>query len=113
MKIIINFIINLAAVFLTAYLLPGITIEGGYEPLIVTALVIAVLNAVLAPILVIITFPIGLMTFGLFSLVINGIVILVAAEFVPEFHVAHFGWAILFAIVMSTINSVLKSVFEA
>lgn len=74
---------------------------------VVLALVLAVLNFLLKPILIILTLPITILTFGLFLFVINAIIVLVAGEFVHGFSVDGFGWALLFSLLLSLLTSIL------
>ena len=71
------------------------------------ALVLAVLNFLLKPILIILTLPITIVTFGLFLFVINAIIVLVAGKFVNGFSVDGFGWALLFSLLLSLLTSIL------
>lgn len=106
MEIIVNILISAIAVFVTAYILPGITLSG-FGTAIVLAIVLAVINAFIKPILIILTLPINILTLGLFTLVIMALLVMLASAIVPGFHVASFWWALLFAIVLALINSVL------
>lgn len=112
MHIIANIIVNCLAVFLTVYLLPGVTLDGGYEPLVITALLIGVLNSIIKPLVTIVTLPISLLTLGLFSFIVSGAMIMLADYLIDEFHVAHLGWAILFSIVLTVINSTLHTLLD-
>ncbi len=68
---------------------------------------LAVLSLIVKPILIILTLPITLVTFGLFLFVINALIILVAGEFVDGFGVDGFWWALLFSLLLSVISSLL------
>lgn len=104
---IMKLIVNILAVFLTAYLLPGVTIES-YTGILLVTLLVGVLNTIVKPILVFLTFPITLFTLGLFSLVISGFLILVADYLIAEFSVDGFLWAVAFSIVLSIVNAGLN-----
>ncbi len=106
MKFIIKILISALAVWLAAWLLPGINVES-YWTAIIVALVLAALNVLLKPFLVILTIPITIFTFGLFLFVINALIILLAGEFVEGFHVDGFWWALLFSIILTVISSLL------
>jgi putative membrane protein len=69
--------------------------------------IIILINFTVKPILVLLTLPISLLTFGLFLLVINAVVVLLAAELTPGFTVDGFWWALAFALILSLINSIL------
>jgi putative membrane protein len=104
MSWIIRFLLNGLAVFLTAYLLPGVDVDG-YSSALIVALVISLANILVKPILVILTIPITIITFGLFLLVINALIILLADYLVDGFSVDTFWWALLFSLIMSVFNS--------
>lgn len=107
MKIIIHWLIATIAIVITAYILPGVSVSG-FLPAFVAAAVLGLVNAVLRPIIVILTLPINLLTLGLFTLVINALMVYITDTLVPGFEVAGFGWAILFAIILFFVNWVLK-----
>lgn len=101
----IRFLLSGLAVVLTAYLLPGVTVEHfGYALLV--AAVLSLANIIVRPILVILTIPITIVTLGLFLLVINAVIILIVDYFVPGFTVEGFWWALAFSLILSIINSV-------
>jgi len=106
MNFIIRLIVTGLVAFGLAYILPGIAIDSVWTG-IVLALVLAFLNGILKPILVILTLPISLLTFGLFLFVINALIILLAGRFVDGFVVNGFWWALLFSLLLSVITSVL------
>lgn len=107
MRGLVNWIATAAAVMVAAYLLPGVHVENVWTALVV-ALVIGILNTFIRPLLIILTLPITLITFGLFLLVINALMVLMASHLVPGFGVDSFGWALLFSIVVSFINLALS-----
>lgn len=108
MGFIINLLIGGLAVFISAYVLPGVKVDSFLTALLVSV-VLAVLNAIIKPILVILTLPITLITLGLFTFVINALLILLASYLVPGFKVDGFLWALLFSVVLSIVNTVLSS----
>jgi putative membrane protein len=108
MNLFIKIIISSLAVFLTAYLLLGVTVDT-YVTAIWVAVVLALLNGFLRPLLVIFTIPVTLVTLGLFLLVINAAIILLADNFVDGFYVNGFWWALLFSLVLSVITSLMES----
>ena len=110
MPIIIAILINTLAVLVTGYILPGITVENFWTALVV-AIVLGLVNAILRPIIFILTLPINILTLGLFSFVIMGLLVYLVSAIVPGFTVNNFGWAILFALVVSLINWFLWSLF--
>lgn len=112
MRFIIRIIITALAVVICSYLLPGVSVEGGLTALIVAA-VLALLNAFVKPLLVILTIPITIFTLGLFLLVINALMILLVAEIVHGFHVSGFWSALLFSIVLTIVVSLLNSLVKS
>ncbi|MEN9649719.1 MAG: hypothetical protein RL094_686 [Candidatus Parcubacteria bacterium] len=101
---IIQLLISAAALYVTSLLVPGTRV--GAMGAILAAIVLAIVNIFIKPILVILTLPINIITLGLFTFVINGLLILLVARVVPDFSVVGFGTAIIFAIVMALVNVV-------
>ena len=93
------------SVLIAEFLLPGVHIDNWMTGFILAAVIILI-NLTLKPLLIILTFPITLITFGLFLLVINALMILLADRVIDGFRVDGFWWAILFAVVLSIINSI-------
>jgi putative membrane protein len=108
MNLFVKIIISSLAVFLTAYLIPGISVDS-YITAIWVAIVLALLNGFLKPMLIIITIPVTIVTLGLFLLVINATIIMLAGNFVDGFYVDGFWWALLFSLVLSVITSLMES----
>lgn len=108
MNFFIRLLISALVAFGLSYLLPGVHIDSFVTALIL-ALVLAVLNMLLKPIMVILTLPITIITFGLFLLVINAAIILLASKLVDGFKVDGFWWALLFSILLSVVTSILHS----
>ena len=98
------------AAYFAARLVPGIAIDDAKTAVLV-ALVLALLNAFLKPILVLLTIPITIITLGLFLIVINILIIFLAARIVPGFTVD--GWlaALLFSLVLALVNYLLDAIF--
>lgn len=107
MRLIINIIVSALAVFLTAYLIPDVVVDGFWTYFIV-AIVLGAVNAVIGTILKILTFPLTLVTFGLFALVINALMVMLTSAIVPGFNDGGFLNAFIFAIVLSIISWFLK-----
>lgn len=103
MSILLSIIINTIAVLVTAYILPGIHISSFFTGLVV-AIVLGIVNTILRPIIFILTLPINILTLGLFSFVIMGLLVYLVSAIVPGFKVDNFGWAILFALIVALIN---------
>lgn len=107
MKIIIHWIVSALAIIITAYVLPGVHVNG-FLTALVLAVVLGAINIIIRPILVILTLPISIMTLGLFVLVINASLIMFATYIVPGFSVTSFEWALLFGIVLAVVNWILQ-----
>jgi len=103
MLFLLRWLLNAAALYLTTKIVSGIVVEGT-GALLLAALVIGLLNAVLKPVLVVLTLPITLLSLGLFYLVLNAILFALAAVLTPGFHVAGFWTAFLGALVMSLLG---------
>jgi putative membrane protein len=110
MKILIKWLLMTASIMITAYLLPGVSVQS-FGTALVTALVLGLINAVLRPILVVLTFPLTIVTLGLFILVLNGLLVLLTSAIVTGFSVMNIWWAMLFSIVFSIISFVLHQIF--
>lgn len=109
MGILVNWLISALVILGIAYVLPGIHVTD-FTTALITALVMGIINAFLKPVLVILTLPINLLTLGLFTLVINALLVLLVDKIVPGFSVDGFIWALIFSIVLSFLNSfILKS----
>jgi putative membrane protein len=108
MKILINWFVSGMAVFTAAYLLPGVHVDSFATALIV-AIVLGVINAFVKPILFFLTLPITLVTLGLFSLILNAMMISLTDLLVSGLTIDSFWWALLFSILLSIITSFLNS----
>lgn len=91
------------AVIIAAYLLPGVSLSG-FFPALVAALILGILNVFLRPLLILLTLPINIFTLGLFTLVINALLVMLASAIVPGFEVASFWSALIFGIVLFFVN---------
>ncbi len=108
MFLLIAWVINTIALFVTEFLVPGIEVED-VATLILAALVIGLVNALIKPIVHIISLPITLLTFGLFALVINAAMLGLAAWLVPGFEIDGILTAILGALVLSVVSAILNA----
>ena len=106
MRILIHLLIGAVAVFAAARILPGVTVDG-FGTALAVAIVLGLVNALLRPLLLLLTLPLNILTLGLFTFVIIGGLVQLTAAIVPGFHVASFWWALAFALVLSLINAVL------
>ena len=111
MKTLVKLILTALAVILLGYLLPGASVTSFMTALIV-AIVIALLRLIVKPILVVLTLPITVLTFGIFLLVINAVIILLADYFVSGFAVDGFWWALIFSLLLSLFQSLLFALIK-
>lgn len=111
MNTIINLLIKSLAVFIAAYLIPGINVESFFTAVVV-AVVLGLINTLIKPIIIILTLPINIMTLGIFTLVINGLLIILTSKIVPGFFVSGFWAAISFSIVLFIVNWFLNFISE-
>ena len=109
-----NFILRLLISGIVAYVLSkvlsGIHISN-ITTAIIFALVLACLNAIVKPILVLLTLPITVITLGLFLFVINALIILLAAKLMNGIRIDGFWWALIFSIILSVFSSAINAVF--
>jgi putative membrane protein len=108
LRILLVWLLNAVALAAVAYLMPSITITGAGAA-IVAALVLGLVNAVIRPLLVLLTLPVTVLTLGLFIFVINGLLFWGVASLVPGFHVAGFWSSVLGAIVFSLVSWLLSA----
>ena len=99
-------LINTVSIFAVSYILAGIQVDTFWTALVV-AVVMAVLNVTLKPLLILITIPLTILTFGLFLLVVNVLVLYAADALIDGFHIAGFWWALAFSLLVSLLNSIL------
>jgi putative membrane protein len=111
MIFILRILLTAVVVVFLAKFLPGVTVAG-YLTAIIVALVLALLNLIVKPILILFTLPVTILTLGLFLIVINAIIILLADAFVDGFDVSGFWIAVLFSILLSIFQSLLFSLAE-
>ena len=111
MKIIIRILINALALFITAFLLPGIELAGGLWGLLIVAIIFGLVNAIIRPIVKLFSLPITLITLGLFTLVINTAMLLLTAFLAGDylnFTQNTFITACLASIVISLVSMVMS-----
>lgn len=111
MGIILSLIGNAIALLVTTYFVPGVTIND-YTTLFLAAISIGIVNAIIKPVLKLISLPITLVTFGVFALVVNAVCFLIAAYFVPGFEVDGFLTAIVGALVMSIASMTINFLID-
>jgi len=111
MIFLLRILLTAVVVVFLAKFLPGVTVAG-YLTAIIVALVLALLNLIVKPVLILFTLPVTILTFGLFLIVINAIIILLADAFIDGFDVSGFWIAVLFSILLSIFQSLLFSLAE-
>lgn len=108
MPFLIQWLISTAIIMVSAYVLPGVHVSSWWTAVVV-AIVLAVVNALIKPVFVLLTLPITIISLGLFLLVINALMIMLVGLLVPGFKVDGFWWALAFSIVLSVFNLVISS----
>lgn len=111
MKTLIKLLLTALAVIVLGYLLPGVAVTSFFTAFIV-AIVLALLRLIVKPILIIFTLPITIITFGIFLLFINAIIILIADYFVGGFAVDGIWWALIFSLLLSLFQSMLFALIK-
>lgn len=106
MVLLLKWLIMAISILASAYLIPGVTVSGFFAALWV-ALFLGIVNVLVKPVLILITLPINIVTLGLFTFVINALLILLASSAIKGFQVTGFWIAMLFSIVLSAINYLL------
>ena len=108
MFFIFRLLIHMVAILIISYLLPGVFRVEGVWAALVAAFLLGIVNAVLRPILIFFTLPITVLTFGLFLLVINGLMLLLVSSIVSGFHVNGFWGAVFGSILISFVSWILS-----
>ena len=111
MKRILRILLSAVAVVILSKVLPNVTVDN-YVTAIIVAIVLSLLNFIVKPILILLTLPVTIVTLGLFLLVINAIIILLASNFVDGFSVNGVLWAIIFSLLLSLLQSILYSILK-
>jgi len=108
MGLLIRWLILTASIILASYLITGIEVSG-FFPAFFAAAALGILNALFRPILIILTLPINILTLGLFTFVINALMLKMASGIIPGFEVHGFWTAILGSLIISVISWLLNS----
>lgn len=106
MNWILKLVISAVSVLIASYILKGIHVDGFLTALVI-ALVMSLLNLIVRPVLVVLTIPITILTFGLFLLIINALMVFLAEALIGGFEVDGLIWAILFTLIVTIVNSLL------
>jgi putative membrane protein len=112
MPFLIRWLVNAAALWVATQIVPGVSYSGGPLPLLAVALVFGVVNAVIRPVAKILTFPLIILTLGIFALVINGLMLMLTSALSSAlglgFHVSGFWAAFWGALVVSLVSTILS-----
>ncbi|MFA5360344.1 MAG: phage holin family protein [Patescibacteria group bacterium] len=112
MFLVIKWLIMVLAIAVSSYLVPGVAIAGFWSALWL-ALFLGIINVLVKPILILVTLPINILTLGLFTFVINALMILLAASVIKGFSVSGFWVAMLFSIVLSIVSYLINALIKA
>jgi putative membrane protein len=110
--LLVRLLVVAAAFWVTAWLVPGFEVDGGFFTYLWVALIFGVVNAILGPILHLISLPITIITLGLFALVVNAVVLAAVAGLSSKLDVGGFGWTIVAALVISIVSAVLGALTD-
>jgi putative membrane protein len=108
MRLLLGWAINAGVLLLLPYLLPAVQVSD-FSTALLVALVLGLLNAIVRPVLALLTLPITVLTLGLFLFVINGLMFWLVARMLDGFTVTSFWWAVLAALLYSVISSFVSS----
>ncbi len=108
---VLRLLLSAVAVVVLSKVLPNVSVDT-YATALIVAVALSILNFLVKPILTVLTLPITLITFGLFLLVINAVIILIADYFIDGFAVDGLLWALLFSLLLSFLQSVLFSLLK-
>jgi len=108
MFFIIRLLINMVAILIIAYLFPRMIWVDGFMPALIAAFLLGIVNAIVRPILVLLTLPLTIVTLGLFLLVINGLMLWLVSAVVRGFHVSDFWGAVFGSILISIVSWILS-----
>jgi len=108
MHLLARLVINIIAILIISYLFPRVIRVEGVWAALIAAFVLGIINALLRPVLVLLTLPVTVLTLGLFLLVINGLMLLLVAALVPGFRVNGFWGAVLGSVLISIVSWMLS-----
>jgi len=107
-----NLLIYSVAVYATAQVLPGVTLNS-FSTAIVVTIILGLVNTFIKPIFLLLTLPVSIITLGLFTFVINALMVIIVDMLITGFEVRDFWWALAFSLVLSLVTSVLFSLTKA
>ncbi len=102
MTILIKWLVYSGIIYFTCWLLPGIKVTD-FRVAVIVAAILAIINVSVKPILILLTLPVTILTLGLFLLIINALMLMLASYFVQGFVISNFWWAVLGALIISTL----------
>ncbi|MDO9137651.1 MAG: phage holin family protein [Lutibacter sp.] len=111
MNLILKIVLTAVAVLVIAHFLPGVSVVN-FTSSVIVAIVLALLRVTIKPLLIILTLPVTIVTLGLFLLVINALIILLADNLIDGFQVTGFWIALLFSLILSVFESILYSFLD-
>lgn len=111
MDILINLLIYSIAVYVTAQILPGVSLAN-FSTAVVVTIILGLVNAFIKPVFLFLTLPISILTLGLFTFVINALMIILVDMIIGGFEVDSFWWALAFSLVLSLVTSVIFSLTQ-
>jgi putative membrane protein len=103
-------LLNSIVIFAGSYLVRGVQLKNYWTALGV-AIVLAILNLLIRPFIILLTLPLNILTLGLFTLVINAWILMIADKMIDGFSLDGFGWAVLFGLIISVLNGLLLILF--
>ena len=109
---VIRLFVNALALSAAAYLVPGITLRGGFLDVLGVALVFGVVNALLKPVLILLSLPFLILTLGLFTFVVNGVLLLITARLTAPLAVSGLGAAVWGSVIVSVVSLVLGAALK-
>lgn len=110
MKLFLKWLIMAASILIAAKLIPGVAISGIWAALWL-AIFLAIINIIIRPILIVVTLPINILTLGLFTFVINALLVWLSSTIIAGFSVAGFLPALYFSVILSVVSYLLNTVF--
>lgn len=108
MRFVIRVLANALAIYLAVYLVPGVTLAGGWKTLLIAGLVLSLINALITPVLRLISLPFIIITFGLFSLVINILAVWLLTKFIPQISISGVWAFVLTTFIVGVINWIVS-----
>jgi putative membrane protein len=107
MRLLTYLLVNSIAIMVASYILPGVKVDA-ITTVLMVAIVLGVINTFIKPIILLLTLPLTLVTLGLFTFIINALLVLLTSKIVHGFSVQNFLWALLFSLVVSVVSAFLS-----